>query len=119
MTSYLLYVATAMRNFLYLSIEGDKRYVPIWKYYPQLKLKQSQYHFKRINGAFFGHFFYFLDKSLENKRVLDQTWEMVDKCGCMFLQFPTSTYLTVGCFDDQPFMLPIYPSEKIVLMELA
>lgn len=33
--------------------------------------------------------------------------------------FPTFTYIWVGCFIGEPFMLPKYPSDKIIVMELC
>lgn len=51
--------------------------------------------------------------------VFHEDWEVVNQYECMLIQFPTLTFLRIGCYDDQPFMLPKYPSDKIALMELA
>lgn len=59
------------------------------------------------------------NKNLYNRRVSNHAWEVVNEYGCMFLKFPTFTYLRVGCFNGEPFMLSRYPSNKIVSMELA
>lgn len=59
------------------------------------------------------------EKKLEKIRVFDEDWEVVDQYGCMLLQVPSFTYLGIGCYDDQSFILLRCPSDKTVLMELA
>lgn len=46
-------------------------------------------------------------------------YNRVSHFGCVFLQFPTFTYIRIGCFTIEPFILPRYPSDKIVLMDLC
>lgn len=60
-----------------------------------------------------------LNKSLYNKIASEHAWKVVNQYRFMFLQFSTFTYLKVGYFNGETFMLPRYPSNKIVLMELA
>lgn len=43
----------------------------------------------------------------------------MNEYGCLFLQFPTFTYMRVGCYSGQPYMLPRYSTDKIILMELG
>lgn len=59
------------------------------------------------------------DKDLHKKRALDEAWNVVNQYGCTFLQFPTFAYLRIRCFDGEPFMLPRYPSDIIIFMEMA
>lgn len=66
----------------------------------------------KLNGLNF-------DPSLERRRVSDEAYMVVSKVGCIFLQFPTFTYLRVGCYTGCPYMLPRYPSDKWVLMEMC
>lgn len=89
------------------------------EYYSHLIFKNSHNYFQRVNDAFFGYYMCVLNKNLYNRRVYDHAWEVVNQYGCMFLQFTTFTYLRVGCFNGEPFMLPRYPLDKILLMELA
>lgn len=119
MTSYLVYVVVAMRNFTSLSSEGDRGQVPIWKHYSQLTLKESLHHFRRVNDSFFDSYLCIFDRGLEKNGVSNESWEVVNQYGCMFLQFPTFTYLRIRCYDEQPFMLPRYPYDKNVLVELT
>lgn len=119
MTSYLVYVATSMRHFPGLSTTSDRSQVPIYKYFSQLTLSKSVHHFRRVNDAFFTHYMCLFDKEIQNKRVSDEAWKVVSKHGCIFFQFPTFTYIKIGCFDREPFMLPRYPSNKIILIEMA
>lgn len=59
------------------------------------------------------------DKDLQKKRLSNVSYNKVCEYECVFLQFPTFTYIWVGYFTGEPFMLPIYPSHKIVVMELC
>lgn len=119
MNSYLVYIAASLRHFPGLSTKGDRMLVPVWEYYDQLPLRSSRSHFRRVRDAFFGHYLCQFDKNLKNKRVSDEAWEKVKEYGCLFLQFPTFTYMRVGCYGRQPYMLPWYPTYKIILMELG
>lgn len=59
------------------------------------------------------------DKGLEKRRLLEATYNIVSFFGCVFLQFPTFTYIRMGFFTGEPFMMPRYPLDKMVLMELS
>ena len=43
----------------------------------------------------------------------------MNQFGCIFLQFTTFTYLTVRYFKGEPYTLPRYPTNRIILIELA
>lgn len=118
-TSYLVYVATTMRKYHGITTKGDRRYVSVHKYYSQITLRGSIRHFIRVNDDFFISFLCMFNPSLEKKRVSDEAWQVVNKYGCIFLQFPTFTYLRVGCYTGYPNLLPIYPSNKSMLMKLC
>lgn len=102
MNSYLVYIAAFMGSFSRLSTKGDQLQVPIWNYYDQITLTQSKYHYRRVQDAFFRHFKCQFDK-LVIRRVSDEAWNRVNQFGCIFLQFPTFTYLTVGYFKGAPY----------------
>lgn len=53
------------------------------------------------------------------RRVYEAAWKKVNEYGCLVLQFPTFTYMRVGWFDDHPYMLTRYPTDKIILIELG
>ena len=119
MNSYLVYIVAAMGFFSGLSTKGDRLQVPVWEYYDQITLANNKFHYKRVQDAFFGHYRCLFDKQLCIKRVFDATWEKVNQYGCIFLQFPTFTYLRVGYFKGEPYTLPRYATDRIILMELA
>jgi len=56
---------------------------------------------------------------LEQRRVSDDALTVVNGLGCLFIQFSTFTYLRVGYYHGYPYMLPKFPSDKIVLIELC
>ena len=119
MNSYLVYIAAAIGSFSGLSTKGDRLQVPVWEYYDQITLANSKYHYRRVQDAFFGHYRCLFDKQLCIKRVSDAAWEKVNQYGCIFLQFTTFTYLRVGYFKGEPYTLPRYATDRIILMELA
>lgn len=57
-------------------------------------------------------------KTLE-KEVFEAAWKKVNEYRYLFLKIPTFTYMRVGCFNDHPYMLPWYPTDRIILIELA
>lgn len=118
MTSYLVNAAASMRQYPSLSTKSDKRLVHVWNYYDQLTIKNQGSHFRRVNDAFFFVWKCMFDKDLQKKRLSEATYNRVSHFGCVFLQFPTFTYIRIGCFTSEPFILSRYPSDKIVLMEL-
>lgn len=119
MTSYLVYAAVAMRQFPGLSTKGSRHTVPVYKFFYQLELKESLHHFTRVTDAFFVPQLFSFDPTLEKKRVSDEAYKVVSKVGCILLQFPTFTYLKVGCYTGCAYMFPKYPSDKWILMELC
>lgn len=72
MNSYLVYIAASLGSFSGLSTKGDRSLVLVWEYFPQLVLKASRSHYRRVQDAFYGHFMCLFDKSLLNKRVSDE-----------------------------------------------
>lgn len=64
MTSYLVYVAASMKQYLGLSIKGDRRVVPVWEYYDQLTIKNQGNHYRRVIDAFFAVWKCIFDKGL-------------------------------------------------------
>lgn len=119
MNSYLVYIAASHRHFPGLSTKGDRSLIAVWDYYDQLPLRPNRFHYRRVQGAFFGHYMCLFDKTLKNRRVSYAAREKVSEYGFLFLQFPTFTYMRVGCYSGQPYMLPRYPTNKIILMELG
>lgn len=119
MNSYLVYLAASLRHFPGLSTKGDRSLIPVWEYYDQLPLRPRRLHFRRVQDAFFGYFMCQFDRNLRNKRLSDEAWDKVSEYECLFLQFPTFTYMRIGCYDGQPYMLPRYPTDKIILVELG
>ncbi|KAH9296589.1 hypothetical protein KI387_040177, partial [Taxus chinensis] len=59
-----------------------------------------------------------LNLELRKTRVSDEAWAEVSKWGCVFLQFKKFTYLRVVMYSGDPFYLPRYPGDKLILMEL-
>jgi hypothetical protein len=119
MNSYLAYASAAIRQYQGLTIDGDRKLVPVYKLFPQITLKGIIKNFRRVSDALFAPIFCMFDPSLSKKIIFYEAWEVVNKYGCVFLQFPTFTYLKVGCFKGYPYILPRYPSDKWVLMELC
>lgn len=119
MSSYLVYLAASLRHFSGLSTKGDRSLIPVWEYYDQLPLRPSRLHFRRVQDAFFGYFICQFVKTLKNRRISNEAWERVNEYGCLFLQFLTFTYMRVGCYNGQPYILPRYSTDKIILMELG
>lgn len=119
MTSYLVYATALMRHFLGLSTICDRSQVLVYNYFSQLTLSKSLHHFRRVNDAFFAHYICLFDKELHNERVSNEVWKVVSEYSWIFLQFPTFTYIRIGCFDREPFILPRYPSDKIICIKMS
>ena len=51
--------------------------------------------------------------------MFDEAWYKVNQYGCIIIQFPKFTYLRVGYFKGEPYTLPRYATDRIILMELA
>lgn len=93
MTSYLLYAAASMKQYPGLSTKGDRRLVPVREYYDQLTIKNQGSHFRRVNDAFFDVWKCMFDKILQKKRLSEVAYNRVSHFRCVFLQFPTFTYI--------------------------
>lgn len=106
-----------MRQYPGSSTKGDRRIVPVWEYYDQLTIKNQGNHYRRVNDAFFDVWKCIFDKGLYKRRISEAAYSRVSQFGCVFLQFPTFTYIWIGCFSGEPFILPRFPSDKIILIE--
>ncbi|KAH9297391.1 hypothetical protein KI387_029073, partial [Taxus chinensis] len=60
-----------------------------------------------------------INPELRKTRVLDEAWAEVSKWGCIFLQFKKFTYLRVVMYSGDPFCLPRYLGDRLILMELV
>ncbi|KAH9323931.1 hypothetical protein KI387_018570 [Taxus chinensis] len=119
MSSYVTYAAAGMRNYPGLDTKGNKTVEHIYRYFPQLTRKGSEDQFRRVNDAFFYENICRLNLELRKTRVSDEAWAEVSKWGCVFLQFKKFTYLQVVMYLGDPFRLPRYPGDKLILMELV
>lgn len=120
MTSYLVYAIASMRQYPGFSTKDDRRLVPVWDNYYQLIIDNQRSHFRRVNDVAFVVWKCMFDKGLKKKKLLEAAYNYkVSFFGCVFLQFSNFTYICIGCFTGEPFMLPRYPSDKIILMELC
>ena len=45
--------------------------------------------------------------------------KLVEEYGAWFIQFPTFSYIRVQGFSTEPYKLPRYPTDKMVLLELT
>ena len=45
--------------------------------------------------------------------------KLVKEYGAWFIQFPTFSYIRVQGFSIEPYKLPRYPTDKMVLLELT
>ncbi|XP_057816359.2 uncharacterized protein LOC131029738 [Cryptomeria japonica] len=52
-------------------------------------------------------------------RLSEQATILVQRYGAWFIQFPRFSYIWIAGFDGAPLQLPRYPTDKIVLMEVA
>ena len=44
---------------------------------------------------------------------------LVEEYGAWFIQFPTFSYIQAQGFSTEPYKLPKYPMDKMVLLELT
>ncbi|KAH9331307.1 hypothetical protein KI387_003415 [Taxus chinensis] len=119
MFSYVAYAAAGMRSYPGLDTKGSRTTNPVYKYYPQITKKGSKDHFRRVNDAFFYENICQLNPGLRKTRVSDEAWTEVSKWGCIFLQFKKFTYLRTVMYSGEPFRLPRYPGDRLILIELV
>lgn len=121
-TSYVIWVVVRSGQFIGLQIkdklgeeEGQKA---VWEYYTPLPVKESRLHYKRINDAFLFPIIIKLTGDTGFK-LRKEAMEIVKKWGCWFIRNSRSTYLRVSGFIGEPFLLPRYCTNRIILLEYA
>ena len=72
----------------------------------------------RVNDIFFMHIVRKLQKRLHIKMLVG-AMKLVKEYGAWFIQFPTFSYIQVQGFSMEPYKLPRYPNDKMVLLELS
>jgi hypothetical protein len=102
-----------------LKKNGDRRTKLLYKNYPHITYRGSINNFRGFNDAFFAPLLYMFYPAIEKESLSDEAWNVVKKYGYFFLQFPIFTYLKFGCFRGYLYVLPRYPSDKWILMDLC
>lgn len=122
MTSYVVWLVAQVGKFSALKIEGklgeELEQKRVWEYYTQLPISQAKLHFKKINDAFI---YVVIIKLIGDVgfRLTVEAMQMIKMWGCWFLQKQWSTYLRVSGFTGNPFLLPRYCSNRIIIFEYA
>lgn len=121
-TSYGFWVATRSGQFPRLqtkwTLGEEEGQNAVWEYYTQLPLKEPRIHYNRINDTFW---FPIIIRLIGDTgfRLSKEAMELVKKWGFWFIQNSRSTYLRVSGFTREPFLLPRYCIDRIILLEYA
>lgn len=133
MTSYLVYMFAKNQPLPSLIMKGEigkgPGQVKVYDCYPQLhyqdiaqKEKNSPAkavgQYERTNDAFTMRLVRLMQGGL-HIRLSKQATILVQRYGAWFIQFPRFSYIRIASFDGAPHRLPRYPTDKIVLMEVA
>lgn len=133
MTSYLVYMFARHQPLPRLikkgEIENRPNQVKVYDYYPQLhyhdiaqreknKPAYAIGQYERINDAFTMRLVKLMQGGL-HIRLSEQATILVQRYGAWFIQFPRFSYIRIAGFEGAPFRLPSYPTDKVILLEVA
>lgn len=124
MTSYLVYVLVARAtNYPRLFKKVNMQDANTWPYivYPQLVKKKIPEHKKEyqiVNDAFIFTIIWFIEGDYV-KRMSDEAVAKISEVGAYYIQYQTFTYLRVAGTTINPKNLPRYPSDRLILLEIA
>lgn len=90
----------------------------VYDYYPLFQQQKYVEHIVRWNGVFAGRLAFELLGDV-NKRMSVEAMELISIYGIIFIQFLRFTYLRVGGFEGEPFKLPRYAFDSLVLIEVS
>lgn len=118
MSSYLFYILARTRDWHDFLNEPWVDGMKVYDYYPLLQQHKYVEHIVRWNGVFVGRLAFEL-KGDVNKRMPVEAMELISIYENLFIQFPRFTYLLVGGFQGEPFKLPRYTFDNLVLIEVS
>lgn len=121
MSSCVIYSLARCYEYARLSHRGIVRRGPreiiVCDSYAQLHHPPKR-HFKMVNDTFTMHITRILQGGIHQRLSLEAQ-ELVKKHGAWFIQFLKFTYIRIQGCPSPPYMLPRYPIDKIVLLEVA
>lgn len=121
MTSYLVYAVARFVVYKRLICKGEVRNGPrqhkVYECYPQLNMHKIE-HYRRVNDAFTMYIIRLLQGGI-HKGLSKEATKLVEKYGSWHIQFPTFTYLRIRGFRIEPYRLPMYLTDKIILLEVV
>lgn len=119
MSSYLVYSLARTYRYRGLTCRGEvgnkENQFAVYDCYPQLHL-EGTLHFKRVNDAFMMHITRMLQGGL-HQRLSQESKYLVSRFGYWYIQYPRFTYLRIQGFSGPPYKLPMYPTNRVVLLE--
>jgi hypothetical protein len=116
MTSYLVYALARFHLYNGLTTQGVFGRDVIYEAYPQLHLEGASY--RRVNDTF-NMYITRLLQSVEHVRISNSTEHLNQKCGEWFIQFPTFSYIRIYGFQRDPYRLPRYLMNHLILLEVT
>lgn len=84
---------------------------------PQLSMYKIE-DYKRVNDAFTMYITRMLQGGI-HRRLSKEAIELIEKYGSWYIQFPTFTYLRIHGFQSEPYRLPRYPTDIMILLEVV
>lgn len=121
MSSYIIYSLARAHEYVGLIYRGPvgtrAGELRACESYTQLHYP-SKTNYKRVNDAFTMHITRTLQCGI-HQRLSPQAKELVEKFGAWFIQFLKFTYIRIQGCSYPPYMIPRYPTDKLVLLELV
>lgn len=121
MSSYIIYSLARAHEYAGLTYRG-----PVSTRAGELRACESytqlhypiKIHYKRVNDAFTMHITRTLQGGI-HQRLSPQAKELIEKFGVWFIQFPKFTYIRIQGCSCPSYMLPRYPTDRLILIELV
>lgn len=121
MSSYIIYSLAKAHEYAGSIYRGPistrARELRAYESYTQLHYP-GKIHYRGVNDAFTINITRTLQGNI-HQRLSPQAKELVEKFGVWFIQFPKFTYIRVQGCSCPPYMLPRYPTDRLVLLELV
>lgn len=118
MISYIIYLLAATYRYSGLIckgiVGGGKNEFRSYDCYPQLQLKEKNF---RDHDAFLMYITRALQGGTHN-RLSHESKSLISRYGSWFIQFPKFTYIKIQGFTGRPYRFPIYPTNRMVLLEV-
>jgi len=90
----------------------------VYEHYLDLQEDNALRKFASVNDVFYTYMVRVL-KGEKDKRLSKDVENTIGLHSSWYIQFPNFTYIRIKGFEGKPFMLPRYPSNKLIVLEFS